>query len=272
MKKKLYVIKIGGGIIDDANGLNSFLADFARLSGPKILVHGGGNAATRLSDQLGIPTSMINGRRVTSAENLSVVTMVYAGLINKTICAELQGNNCNAIGLSGADANSILSAKRNADPIDYGYVGDIVKVNIDTVRLFLANNMTPVFCAIGHDGNGQLLNTNADTIAAEIAIAMADNMSNNNLAEDKGQEYEVELIYCFDKKGVLADANDENSVIASINRAEYSELKANGIINSGMLPKMENCFHALENNVSEVIIGNASVINKSNKLYTKIML
>ncbi len=259
MKKKLYVIKIGGGIIDNSNGLNSFLADFARLSGPKILVHGGGNAATRLGDQLGIATRMINGRRITSAENLSVVTMVYAGMINKTICAELQGNNCNAIGLSGADANSILSAKRDADPIDYGYVGDIVKVNVDAVRLFMANNMTPVFCAIGHDGNGQLLNTNADTIAAEIAIAMS-------------QEYETELIYCFDKEGVLADANDENSVIASINRAKYSELKTNGIINSGMLPKIENCFHALENNVAEVIIGNASVINKSNKLFTKIIL
>ncbi len=259
MKRNINILKIGSSIINDANSLDLFLSQFARLSEPKILVHGGGRIATELCGQLGITTKMINGRRITSTENLSVVTMVYAGLINKNICAKLQSYNCNAIGLSGVDANSILSAKRDVNPIDYGWVGDIAEVSVNIIQLFLANNMAPVFCAIGHDGKGQLLNTNADTIAAEIAIAMS-------------HDFESRLIYCCDKKGVLADTNNDDSVIESISWAKYQGLKEKGIIDEGMMPKMENSFHALENNVSKVIIGNINVIDAENKLYTSITL
>jgi len=259
MKNKLPIIKIGGNIIDDDQSLNLFLADFANLSGPKILIHGGGKLATKLSNQLGITTQMVNGRRVTSTEDLSVVTMVYSGLINKKICAKLQGSDCNALGLSGADANCILASIRDTIPINYGWVGDLKKVNFDIIQLFLKNNITPVFCAISHDGEGQLLNTNADTIAAEIAIEMS-------------KEYETELIYCFEKNGVLEDLNDDNSVITSINKESYHRLKAKGIIDKGMLPKLENCFHALEKNVSSVIIKGTQGIHNKSELYTTLTL
>ena len=258
MKNKLKIIKIGGNIIDDDHNLASFLTDFARLEGPKILVHGGGKSATKLSEKLGIPTQMIEGRRITSTENLTVVTMVYAGLINKKITARLQGNNCNAIGLSGADANCIQANLRETTPIDFGWVGDISKVNTSTIQLFLTNGLTPVFCAIGHDGNGQLLNTNADTVAAEIAKAMSN-------------EYETELIYCFEKNGVLKDINDPNSVIARINKKDYQELKKTRVIAEGMIPKIDNCFHALENGVSKVIIGNAGLLRNENELFTTLI-
>jgi len=259
MKNKLQVVKIGGNIINDEQLLDKFLSDFAQLEGAKILVHGGGKLATELSKQLGVVTQMINGRRVTSDKDIDIVTMVYAGLINKKITAKLQGNHCNAIGLSGADANSIQASKRPASPTDYGWVGDIESVNNETIALFLENNITPVFCAISHDNKGQLLNTNADTISSEIAISMSEN-------------FEVTLIYCFEKQGVLKDVNDENSVISSINTEVYSALKKNKIIHEGMLPKMENCFHALANNVSKVKIGNINMINNTNSLYTTLTL
>ena len=259
MKTKLRIIKIGGNVIDDSENLDLFLANFARLDGFNILVHGGGKLATKLSDKLGVDVQLIDGRRITSSENLEVVTMVYAGLINKQICAKLQGYGCNAIGLSGADANCITSTKRPPTPINYGYVGDIKTVDTTAINNFLKEDITPVFCAITHDGNGQLLNTNADTIAAEVAIAMS-------------SDYETELIYCFEKKGVLANVEDDNSVISSINMEKYEALKAKGTINSGMLPKMENCFHALKQNVSKVIIGSVGVIEETNDKHTTLTL
>lgn len=259
MKNKLQVIKIGGNIINDDQLLDKFLSDFAKIEGAKILVHGGGKLATEVSEQLGVVTQMVNGRRITSDKDIDIVTMVYAGLISKKITAKLQELNCNAIGLSGADGNSILATKRPALPTDYGWVGDVESVNNETIALFLENKITPVFCAITHDNNGHLLNTNADTIASEIAIAMS-------------KEYETELMYCFEKKGVLRDVADDDSVITSINTEEYNDLKTNGIIHEGMLPKMENCFHALAKNVSKVIIGNTTIIQNKNSSYTTLTL
>ena len=259
MKNKLYIIKIGGNLIDNEQSLDMFLANFAKLDAPKLLVHGGGKLATKLSTQLGVGSQMVDGRRVTSTENLEVVTMVYAGLINKKISAKLQSLHCNAMGISGADANSIVSVKRDPVPINYGWVGDIKEVNTSPIRLFLNNGITPVYCAITHDGQGQLLNTNADTIAADLAIAMS-------------KSYHTELTYCFEKKGVLADLKDDNSVISTIDWKKYQELKAKGTIDKGMLPKMENCFHALRKNVAKVVIGNAQAIANAKSSYTTLKL
>ena len=255
MKTKLQVIKIGGNIIDNEKALDAFLEDFSNISTPKILVHGGGKQATAMSKKLGITTTMNDGRRITSAENLEVVTMVYAGLINKKISGKLQGKGCNAIGLSGADGNSILAKKRVTTPIDYGLVGDVETVNTSFIHQLLMAGSVPVFSAICHDGKGQLLNTNADTIASEIAIAMS-------------EHYATELIYCFEKNGVLENVNDNNSVMEQIDTTHYHELKKRQLIVGGMLPKMENCFHALHHKVSKVIIGNAQVINSNGGVYT----
>ena len=259
MKTKLTVIKIGGNIIDDENMLNSFLDDFSKIKNPKVLIHGGGKIASKLNDRLGIDTIMNEGRRITSSDNLETITMVYAGLINKKIVSKLQGRNCNALGLSGSDANCILATKRTTTPIDFGWVGDVKYVNNITINLFLKNGITPVFCAVSHDGNGQLLNTNADTVAAEIAIAMT-------------ETYETELIYCFEKDGVMMDMNDNDSIISTINSDKYKDLKENKIINEGMLPKMENCFYALQNNVTKVIIGSPKVLNNTETLFTTLTL
>lgn len=255
MKNKLRIIKIGGNLIDDENQLNTFLNDFSRLDGLKILVHGGGKMASELSRKLGFEPQLIDGRRITANHDLEIATMVYAGLINKNITAKLQALQCNAMGLSGADANTMLSKKRAAKPVDFGFVGDIEHINTASIQLFLNNQLTPVFCAITHDGNGQLLNTNADTIAADLAIALS-------------EQYEIALHYCFEKQGVLRDVNQENSVIPHINTESYAALKAQGIIDKGMLPKMENCFRAIQNNVSKVIIGNAASINPTTHLFT----
>lgn len=233
MGNKLRIVKIGGNIIDDPQKLEDFLVDFALLTGPKILVHGGGKLATQLSKKLGVETQMVDGRRITTSEDLDIVVMVYAGLINKKIVAGLQGKGCNAIGLSGADAECLRASKRPVNPIDFGWVGDIESVNVPSIRLFLDAGFTPVFCAISHDSKGHLLNTNADTIASELAIGMSGH-------------FETELIYCFEKKGVLENVEDDESVIPHINTARYRELKESGAIHKGMLPKMENCFHALE--------------------------
>lgn len=248
MKSKLSIIKIGGNIIDDEKALATFLTDFAQIKHLKILVHGGGKIANQLNEKLGIKTVMNEGRRITSTENLETVTMVYAGLINKKIVSALQANNCNALGLSGSDANCIVARKRPTTPIDFGWVGDVEYINSTTINSFVSNGMTPVFCAICHDGKGQLLNTNADTIASEIAISMS-------------EFYDTELIYCFEKKGVLQDVNDEDSIIPTINKKEYAALKEKNIIYEGMLPKMENCFHALKHGVEQVVIGNPKVIH-----------
>jgi len=259
MKTKLTVIKIGGEIINNPEQLQAFLVDFSRLNEPKVLVHGGGKIATALSAKLGIETRMQEGRRITTKENLEVVTMVYAGLINKNITASLQSQQCNAIGLSGADASVIVASKRPSKPLDYGYVGDIQSINSKVIDTFVESQMVPVFSAICHDGNGQLLNTNADTIATEIAIAMS-------------EKYETELIYCFDKKGVLMDVNDDHSVVEKINTEDYRNLREQKVIHDGMLPKMENAFHALNHKVSKVMIGNTNFIKERTEAHTLLTL
>lgn len=259
MKNKLVVIKIGGNIINSQEALTSFLIDFAQIKDPKILVHGGGKKATELAKGLGLQPKMVGGRRITDAENLEIVTMVYAGLLNKSITAELQKYNCHAIGLSGADANCILAHKRIVKDIDYGFAGDVDAVNANAIKVFLDHQMIPVFCAITHDKNGQLLNTNADTVASEIAKEMSN-------------VYEVELTYCFEKNGVLLDVDNENSVIENIDAISYKTLKEEQIIAEGMLPKLENCFEALQKGVTKVRIGNAKIIMDKNQKFTTLQL
>ena len=255
MKNKVYVIKIGGNIIDDESKLVSFLETFSSFSKEekvnKILVHGGGKLATELALKLGIKQEMVEGRRITDAETLKVATMVYAGLVNKTITAKLQSLDTDAIGLTGADNNLILSHKRLANSafgkggtIDFGFVGDIDEVNSSFLNNLLLQGLTPVIAPITHDGKGQLLNSNADSIAQEIAKSLSN-------------EYEVTLIYAFEKAGVLLDAEDENTVIAEINPSSYLKLKGEGKIFDGMIPKLDNAFYALNMGVKKVIIGKA---------------
>ncbi|EPR74868.1 Acetylglutamate kinase [Winogradskyella psychrotolerans RS-3] len=255
--KILKVIKIGGNIIDNDDALAAFITDFAALKGPKILVHGGGKLATKLATQMNIPVQMNEGRRITDADTLDIITMVYAGKINKNIVAQLQANTCNAIGFSGADGNTIVSEKRPTKPIDYGFAGDVKQVNTETLEILLKNNITPVFCAITHDKNGQLLNTNADTIASELAIGFA-------------SIYNTELYYCFEKSGVLEDVNNDDSVIENINTESYKTLKENKIIFEGMLPKLDNCFHAINQNVQKVCIGKSDMLFNNNNRHTTI--
>jgi acetylglutamate kinase len=241
----LKVIKIGGNVIDNPDALEAFLESFAAVPGAKILVHGGGAIASRTLKRMGIEPIMIDGRRVTDAGTLQVVTAVYAGLINKTIVATLQKYGCNAIGLSGADGNVITSRKRPATPVDYGFVGDIDKVNGSTFDALLSAGFTPVVCAINHDGHGTLLNTNADTIASGIAVAMS-------------KLYDTQLIMCFEKDGVLMDKDDETSVIPVIDKPLFEELKATGKVNAGMLPKLKNAFDAIDAGVGKVVIKNSA--------------
>lgn len=253
----LKIIKIGGNIIDDYTALSSFLDKFAKLEGPKVLVHGGGKLATQLANKMNVPVKMHNGRRITDANTLDIITMVYAGKINKNIVAQLQSKNCNAIGFSGADGNTIVSEKRPIEPINYGFVGNVKKVDTSTLQLLLSNNITPIFCAITHDNNGQLLNTNADTIASELAISFTSN-------------YPTELYYCFEKNGVLENVSNDNSVIKSITSKTYQNLIDTGIISNGMLPKIDNCFLALNNNVTKVCIGKPNMLFDTNTLYTTV--
>ncbi|MDP3567373.1 acetylglutamate kinase [Sediminibacterium sp.] len=247
--QQLTIVKIGGNVIDDEKALSVFLEEFSVLKGKKILVHGGGKLANQLQEKLGVAINLIDGRRITDEETLKIVTMVYAGLINKNLVSKLQSLNCNAIGLSGADANCILANKRNKDEIDYGFVGDIKKVNASFISSCLENNLTPVFSAITHDGHGQLLNTNADTIASELAIALSNN-------------HQVQLVYCFEKNGVLKNVEDDNSLIKTISNSEYLILKEELIINKGMIPKMDNAFNALNKGVKFIQIGNANRLSK----------
>lgn len=255
--KKLKVIKIGGNIIDNAEALKTFLAKFSKIEGNKILVHGGGKLATKLAQQMQVEVKMVDGRRVTNTETLDIITMIYAGKINKTIVAQLQQNSCNAIGFTGADGNTIVSEKRPVKAIDYGFVGDIQQVNTEVLKTLLKANITPVFCALTHNKKGQLLNTNADTIASELAIAFANN-------------YTTELYYCFEKKGVLKTIDDEDSVISTINKNTYKDLLEQHIISDGMLPKLNNCFHAITNNVNKVCIGKTEMLFNSETNYTTI--
>lgn len=244
MKQKIFIIKIGGNIIDDEARLQDFLAAFAALKEYKILVHGGGKLATRMAADLNIPQQMVDGRRITDAETLKIVTMVYAGLINKSIVASLQRFHCNAIGFSGADGNLIRSRKRGTEKMDYGFVGDVEEVNAGLLSNLINNGYTPVASPITHDGKGQLLNTNADTIAQEIATALADN-------------YEVNLVYSFEKKGVLTDVDNEDSLIPVLDPAAYNRYREEGKIFAGMIPKLDNAFSAIGSGVHKVIIGKA---------------
>ena len=236
-----------------------FVRLFAEINGPKILVHGGGKGASDMMKNLGIAPQMVNGRRITDAATLDIVTMFYAGKTNKQLVAALQGLGTNALGLSGPDGNVILATKRLVREIDYGFVGDLneTSVNAELIQQFLRLGLTPVFCAINHDGHGQLLNTNADTIAASLAKALS-------------KEYAVSLHFCFEKRGVLKDVDDDNSIIEKITLANYEELKESGIIFEGMLPKLENAFEALQFGVNKVIIEHALHINK--KLKTTLWL
>jgi acetylglutamate kinase len=258
-KTLLTVIKIGGNIIDNPSELNQFLSDFSSIEGHKIVVHGGGKLATKMAESIGLKPQLIDGRRITDAPMLDVAVMTYAGTINKNIVAKLQAHNCNAIGFSGADGNLIQSQKRNHPTIDFGFVGDVKKVNSELLQALLSIGISPVFCAITHDNKGQLLNTNADTIASEIAISLS-------------AIFEVSLIYCFEKQGVLADSEDENSVIKNINENDYADLLENKAIHSGMIPKIDNCFYALKNGVNKVIVGNPSVVSNKNGIFTTIKL
>ncbi|MBM1104732.1 acetylglutamate kinase [Aurantibacter crassamenti] len=259
MKQKLSIIKIGGNVIENEDELAKFLQSFAQLEGLKILVHGGGKLATQLASQLGIESKMFQGRRITDAASLKIITMVYAGLTNKNIVAQLQAKQCNAIGLTGADGNTIEAYKRPVRDIDFGFVGDVEKVDATIINQLLSIGLTPVFCAMTHNTHGQLLNTNADTIASEIAIAMS-------------AIFETTLYYCFEKKGVLMNVNDDNSVVTDINSESYEKLLLENIIADGMLPKMENCFHALKNEVNKVCIGDTQMLNPDANLFTTLTL
>jgi acetylglutamate kinase len=240
----LHIIKIGGNIIDDDAKLSAFLKSFAAVGGKKILVHGGGKMATRVAEGMNIPQQMVDGRRITDAETLKIVTMVYAGYINKNMIAQLQAAGTNALGLSGADGNAILAHKRTHASIDYGFAGDVDSVNVSLLTALLEQDLALVMAPITHDKEGQLLNTNADTIAQELAKALS-------------AAYHVHLIYSFEKSGVLANAEEDSSLIPVINPASYAQLKKEGVIFAGMIPKLDNAFAALASGVQKVIIGKA---------------
>ena len=243
----LLVIKIGGNIIDDPTALKRFLTAFSGLKGARILIHGGGKIATQVAEKMGIPTNMVDGRRITDQPMLDVVTMVYGGLVNKQIVAKLQALDVNAIGLTGADGSTVLARKRPVKDIDYGMVGDIEEVDSGQIQFFLRQDLTPVFAPITYNSAGDLLNTNADTMASAIAVDM---VTHN----------EVILIYCFEKKGVLKDPAADNSVIDKLTPALYDEYKTAGIISKGMIPKLDNAFSALKKGVSRVIICHADEV------------
>jgi len=261
--EKLKIIKIGGQVIDDYDKLSSTLKAFASVPSPKILVHGGGSKASEVSMKLGVKPQMIEGRRITDADSLQVVQMVFAGLINKNITALLQAFGCPAIGLSGADADSIRAVKRPVQDIDYGYAGDITNVNIETIDLLIKSGLVPVFCALTHDGNGQILNTNADTITAQLGAAMS-------------ERYKTDLVYCFEKEGVLSDLQNEGSLISHITQKSYNTLKTEDRLQGGMLPKIDNAFDALNSGVDNVFIIHHNALSRiiagSKKSGTRISL
>ena len=245
--EKLTIIKVGGKIVEEAATLHTLLHDFAAIKGNKLLVHGGGRSATRLAEQLGIPVRMVEGRRITDADMLRVVTMVYGGLVNKNIVAGLQALGIDALGMTGADMDILRSAKRPAGAVDYGFVGDVKAARGETLARLIHDGIVPVLAPLTHDGCGQLLNTNADTIAGETAKALA-------------PFFDVTLIYCFEKKGVLRDEADDDSVIPQIDKAAFARLKADGTVQGGMIPKLENAFHAIDAGVKEVIITRADAL------------
>lgn len=258
--EELVVIKVGGNIIDNEEALKSFLTSFSAINKHKILIHGGGKIATEISKGLGIESQMVEGRRITDAETLKIVTMVYGGLINKNIVASLQTKKCNAMGLTGADGGVVIANKRPIkNGIDYGYVGDIKEVKSSVLITLIDAGFTPIIAPLSVDENGSLLNTNADTMASEIACAMS-------------KQYKVSLVYCFELQGVLRDFADKNSVINEINPETYSQLKSEGVISKGMIPKLDNAFDAINKGVNEVVIAHAdhllAIINEQKKLGT----
>lgn len=249
MKEKLTIVKVGGAVVEDELQLSQLLKDFSAIEGRKVLVHGGGRKATKMAERLGVETKMVNGRRITDAAMLEVVTMVYGGLVNKNLVAQLQANGVNALGLTGADANAILSHKRPLkDGIDYGFVGDVDAGNGEMLSKLIEAGITPVMAPLTHDGKGHILNTNADTIASETAKALA------NI-------YNVTLIFSFEKKGVLSNPDDDDSVIPVITKEDFERYKVDGTISGGMLPKIENALRAVEAGVSRVIITLATAID-----------
>jgi acetylglutamate kinase len=249
MKEKLTIVKVGGAVVEDELQLSQLLKDFSAIEGRKVLVHGGGRKATKMAERLGVETKMVNGRRITDAAMLEVVTMVYGGLVNKNLVAQLQANGVNALGLTGADANAILSHKRPLkDGIDYGFVGDVDAGNGEMLSKLIEAGITPVMAPLTHDGKGHILNTNADTIASETAKALA-------------SIYDVTLIFSFEKKGVLSNPDDDDSVIPVITKEDFERYKADGTISGGMLPKTENALRAVEAGVSRVIITLATAID-----------
>ena len=247
--EKLTLIKVGGKIVEEPDTLQQLLRDFSSIEGHKVLVHGGGRSATKIASQLGIESQMVNGRRITDAEMLKVVTMVYGGLVNKNIVAGLQALQVNALGLTGADMNIMRSDKRPVKDVDYGFVGDVKEVNADVLASLIQQGIVPVLAPLTHDKQGHMLNTNADTIAGEAAKALA-------------KYFDVTLMFCFEKNGVLLNENDDESVIPEIDRASFQKYVAEGIIQGGMIPKLENAFQAIDAGVKEVIITQASEIHK----------
>ena len=247
-KEKLTLIKVGGKIVEEDETLKSLLHDFSQIEGYKVLVHGGGRSATKIAAQLGIESKMVNGRRVTDEDTLKVVTMVYGGLVNKNIVAGLQALGVDALGLTGADMNFMRSAKRPVGEVDYGFVGDVKQVNTGLLSSFIKQGIVPVLAPLTHDGEGHLLNTNADTIAGEAAKALS-------------EYFDVTLIFCFEKKGVLMSEDDDDSVIPTLTADLFKQYVEEGIIQGGMIPKLENSYKAIEAGVKEVIITQASEIH-----------
>lgn len=245
--EKLFIIKIGGNVIDDTQSLDTFLNDFSSIKEKKILVHGGGSIATSIGDKLGITSQYVDGRRITDDDTIDLVTMVYGGLVNKKITVLLQSKNCDAIGLTGADGNLIPAQKRPVKPIDFGWVGDVDANDLDVQKwiTFLENGFVPVVAPLTHDGKGNMLNTNADTIASLLSTALS-------------EKYLVNLIFCFEKDGVLTDVDDERAVIRNLDESLYNELKDENKLFAGILPKIDNAFSAIHNGVDKVIIGNSS--------------
>lgn len=248
MKEKLTIVKVGGKIVEEEESLQQLLSDFSAIPGKKVLIHGGGRSATKMAAQLGIESKMVNGRRITDAEMLNVVTMVYGGLVNKTIVSRLQGEGVNALGLTGADMDIIRSHKRPVKDIDYGFVGDVETVNGELLADLIQKGIVPVIAPLTHDGKGHILNTNADTMAGETAKGLA-------------QYFDVTLLFCFEKKGVLKDPDDDDSVIPYINEETFKQLVNEGVIQGGMIPKLENSFDAIHAGVSKVIITLSTAID-----------
>ncbi|HHM21578.1 MAG TPA: acetylglutamate kinase [Bacteroidetes bacterium] len=253
------IVKIGGKILDNPSKLQQVLFSFSKIKGHKILIHGGGSKSKELSEKLGIAPQIVEDRHITDSRTLELVVMVYAGLVNKTVVGQLQSYGCDAIGLSGADGNSILAKKRKIGPVNFGFAGDIKKIYTPFITTLLNDGLTPVFCAITHNGKGQLLNTNADSIAAALATALT-------------SDYEVTLQYCIEKNGVLPDPDDDHSVLATLTKKEYKKMKKNGLLSSELIPKLDNAFSAKKANVHKVFIGGAaSIIPDSDTRGTEII-